>query len=259
VTDRAVTPLGRWFQPDRTRQDAAARLFAFPHAGGAAVAYSGWLAVVPGDVELKLVQLPGRHDRRSEPAFTEFEPLLDALFEAFVAESDGRPYGLFGHSLGGVLAYRLTVALEAASEEGPVLLGVSGVAPGRPSRMATEMLASVALPDDQFAAKATELGMLPPQIRASPEMMGFVLPVLRADLSVVADMATVGDTKVSCPIAAYQGSDDPLLLPSAMASWSDRTPTFLGVSEFPGGHFYFDEHAMGVGTDLARHLRRLAG
>jgi hypothetical protein len=34
------------------------------------------------------------------------------------------------------------------------------------------------------------------------------------------------------------------------------TPTFLGVSEYPGGHFYLDDHAVAVAGDVTRQLRK---
>jgi surfactin synthase thioesterase subunit len=42
-----------------------------------------------------------------------------------------------------------------------------------------------------------------------------------------------------------------------MTVWADRCPRFLGLSEYPGDHFYLDEHAVSVAADLVRHLRRL--
>jgi surfactin synthase thioesterase subunit len=243
---------GRWFRPAAGGPDAAARLFVFPHGGGAAASYGHWSALVPADVELLLVQLPGRHDRRGEPPFHRAEPLVDALAEALETELDGRPFAFFGHSMGGMLAYRLSLALHRDGLPGPVLLGVSSWAP-RGYRDGARELA--AMPDAQLVEAVRDLGALPPAISASPDMLAVVLPTLRADLAVYADYTDDGAT-VHCPVAAYGGQSDPLLVPGAMAAWAHRTDAFLGVSEYPGGHFYLDEHAVAVAADLDRHLRR---
>lgn len=251
-----VSVAARWFRPAGARPEAPARLFFFPHGGGAAAAYGHWSALLPADVELLLVQLPGRHDRRTEQPFTRVEPLVEALVEALEAELDGRPFAFFGHSMGGMLAYRLTVALQRNGIPGPVLLGVSSWAPEGYLDGARELSD---LTDAELAAKVADLGALPAEISASPDMLQVVLPTLRADLAVYGDHVDDGAV-VSCPVAAYGGKSDPLLLPGAMALWATRSPAFLGVSEFSGDHFYLDEHAVAVAGDLARHLQRqLAG
>ena len=170
-----------------------------------------------------LVQLPGRHDRRPEQPFTRIDPLVEALVEALEAEGDGRPCAFFGHSMGAMLAYRLSVTLQRDGIPGPVLLGVSSWAPAGSFVGAREFSG---LPDAE-----------------------------RADLSVLSDYVADGAV-VSCPVAAYGGKSDPLLVPGAMALWTTRSLAFLGVREFPGGHFYLDEHAVAVADDLARHLQQ---
>jgi surfactin synthase thioesterase subunit len=253
MQQHAAPVAGRWFRPAQARPEATARLFLFPHAGGAAASYGHWSALVPADVELLLVQLPGRHDRHGEQPFTRVEPLVDALGEELDAELDGRPFAFFGHSMGGMLAYRLAVALDRDRLPGPVLLGVSSWAPAKYRDGARELAAR---PDSALVDAAREFGALPPAISASPDMLAVVLPMLRADLSVYADYTDDG-AAVPCPVAAYGARSDPLLVPGAMAAWATRSPTFLGVSEYPGGHFYLDEHAVAVAADLDRHLRRL--
>ncbi|MBV8539109.1 MAG: thioesterase [Pseudonocardiales bacterium] len=242
----------RWFRPAGARPGAPTRLFLFPHGGGAAAAYAHWSALLPADVELLLVQLPGRHDRHIERPFTRVEPLLEALREALEAEWDGRPAAFFGHSMGGMLAYRLTVALQRDGVPGPALLGVSSWAPAGCLDGARELSD---LSDAELAATVADLGALPAVISASPDMLQVVLPTLRADLAVYGDH--VDDAAVvSCPVAAYGGKSDPLLVPGAMALWATRSAAFLGVREFPGGHFYLNDHAVAVAGDLARHLHR---
>jgi surfactin synthase thioesterase subunit len=63
---------------------------------------------------------------------------------------------------------------------------------------------------------------------------------------------------VPCPLVSYGGRSDPLMQRrDAMTSWVSRSPEHLGHSEYPGGHFYIDNHALAVTSDFARHLHRL--
>lgn len=249
----SLTATGRWFQAAGGGPDASVRLFLFPHGGGAAAAYGRWSTLLPRDVELLLVQLPGRHDRRAEPPFTEVGAAVAALAEEVTGELDGRPYAFFGHSMGGMLAYRLAVALAADGVPPPVLLGVSSWAPGGARAGAREI---GRLDEEELITLVREMGALPPAIGADPEMLRWVLPTLRADLCLYGSYVDDGAAP-PCPLAAYGAREDPLLVPGAMTVWAARCPDFLGLSEYPGDHFYLEEEGVSVAADLVRHLRRL--
>ncbi|MEK8168926.1 thioesterase domain-containing protein [Streptomyces sp. M19] len=49
------------------RSDARCRLFCLPFPGAAASAFLPWSDLLPPDVELCAVQLPGREDRFEDP------------------------------------------------------------------------------------------------------------------------------------------------------------------------------------------------
>ncbi|HEX4725797.1 MAG TPA: alpha/beta fold hydrolase [Pseudonocardiaceae bacterium] len=242
----------RWFQPfQRSDFDSPLRLFLFHYAGAGAAVYHEWSGLLPPDVAGVCVQLPGRQDRRSEPPTTELAVLVEVLTEVFAAELDDRPYALFGHSMGALLAYRMAVAL---SDDPPALIGVSGWAPeGFTMPTATD----VALRDDGIVARMAELGALPPQAAANPDVLALAVPAMRADMAVCASYVD-DHAMVDCPIVAYSGAADPLLAPAAMNTWSGRTAEYLGNRVFPGGHFFVDDQALGVVADLIPLLRRHA-
>lgn len=246
---------GQWLHPVEPSPDAAIRLFLFPHAGSGAIIYREWGDLLPRDVGAQAVTLPGRHNRREEVSHETWEPLMDALHEAITAELDDRPYAFFGHCMGAQLAYQLTQRIEASGERGPILLGMSGWAPQGffiPTEEQSRM------PESEMVEWIKKLGSFPAEIYDNPQMLALVVPALRADLAVCAQYVDDG-ARVGCPVASYGGRSDPLMeRPDAMDSWRDRTPQYLGNSEFPGGHFYIDVHALAVTTDFVRHLYRFA-
>ncbi|MFJ1996506.1 alpha/beta fold hydrolase [Streptomyces sp. DASNCL29] len=254
MTTSPTSILGRWFQPAETDPEAASRLFLFPHAGSGASIYRDWPPLIPGDIAHQTVQLPGRQDRLGEETFVEMVPLVEALCEALLAELDDRPYAFFGHCLGAQLAYRIAVELEARGERGPVLLGASGWAP---EGFLTVTLEQANMPEEELLAWIRSLGSVPKEIMDDPKALATVIPAMRADLAVVASY--VDDAaRVPCPVATYSGRSDQLMQHGAMESWTPRTPSYLGNSEFQGDHFYINDNALAVVSDLVRHLRRLA-
>jgi len=114
-----------WILRPRVRPGAKVRLFAFPYSGASASIFFSWAEPLPRTIELVAVQLPGRGARLSEPSFTHMTELIDALALAMLPFLD-RPFALFGHSLGAVIAFELTRRLRATGANLPVHLLVSG-------------------------------------------------------------------------------------------------------------------------------------
>ncbi|MGW5049593.1 thioesterase II family protein [Actinokineospora sp. NPDC004072] len=241
-----------WLQPPTA--DGDLRLLLFPPAGAGGAVFRDWPGLLPRGVCAQVVTLPGRLDRWREPARTDFDAFVPELWAALEPELDDRPYALFGHSMGAMLAYALTQAIDADGAEPPVLLAASAWAP---VGFATPTVAHARQPEAGLIAWLQATGSLPAEIMADPGALAMVLPALRADLELCAGYADA-DAKISCPVVTYSGRSDPLLAPGAMASWTTRTADHLGHREFPGGHFYLIDHALTVVTDLVGALRAAA-
>ena len=88
------------------REGAALGLLCFHHAGGGAYGYRPWARRLRAEVELVAVQLPGRENRLGEALLHDADAVLDGLIRALEGALP-RPYAMFGHSLGAMLAHRL--------------------------------------------------------------------------------------------------------------------------------------------------------
>ncbi|EFL20175.1 alpha/beta fold hydrolase [Streptomyces sp. C] len=244
-----VQGAARWLHPADAEPDAESRLFLLHHSGGGASMYREWPGRLPGSVACQAVQLPGRQERRREAPYTRLGPLVEALARVVSDELDERPYAVFGHSMGALLGYRLTVETERRGLPAPVLLAVSGWAPegfSAPAALSADPLEALRL-----------LGGLPEAVARDPELLAGAVRAMGADGSVCADFSDDG-AAVGCPVVAYSGRGDPLLAPGAMRSWAGRTPEFLGCRTFPGDHFYLSAHARAITADLAQLLPRYA-
>ncbi len=248
-----MSQAGQWFHPVAPSADASIRLFMLPHAGSGAIIYRDWERLLPPDIAPQAVTLPGRHNRRDEPTYEEFEPVVDALHEAVLDDLDDRPFALFGHCLGAQLAFRLTVRMEEEGGPSPVFIGMSGWSPigfFQPTEEQSNM------PEPELVEWIKKLGSFPAEIYDNPEMLALVVPALRADLRVAAQYVDDG-AKVNCPLASYGGRSDPLQeAPDAMTHWVGRSPAYQGHSEYSGGHFFIDTHAQAVTTHFAQRLQR---
>src|SRR5690348_10998243 len=104
---------------------ARLRLFCFPFAGGAAVAYRNWSKGLSREVEVCPVQLPGRGTRMREASFPRMHPLVESTAQALLPYLD-RPFAFFGHSFGAFVSFELTRYLRRHRQKQPLHLFVSG-------------------------------------------------------------------------------------------------------------------------------------
>lgn len=249
-----ATPASPWLPFDPPRPDARVRLFCLPYAGGAASAFRGWDRVLDPLIDVCPVQLPGRETRWSEPPFTDMQTMVNALVDALSPFME-MPFALFGHSLGGTVAFEMARALERLGRAGPVHLFASGArAPHGPSQRPPLHN----LPSAEFVAGLERLDTIPREVLANRELVELILPTLRADFRVFETYRFSPGSQVRCPLSVFGGHDDHLVTSEELAAWADLATSRVTIRTFPGGHFFVrdarDEVLSAVGQDLERHL-----
>jgi medium-chain acyl-[acyl-carrier-protein] hydrolase len=214
---------------------AALRLLCFPYAGGGASLYHPWVDALGPELDVVPVQLPGREERMREPRFTRMEDLMAPLARA-VAPALDRPFALFGHSMGAVVAYELARHLHAAGT-GPVHLIVSACRPPARIRDGKEIWN---LPKAEFLAELRLLGGTPEEVLDS-ELMEVFAPLLRADLQLHGSYRPLPGEPLACPVTAFWGSCDPRTRAVPIEEWRSVTTGPFGAVGFEGGHFFVRE------------------
>lgn len=247
VSPQRAGPASRWIVRFRPRPDARARLFCLPYAGAGASVYRGWPAQLPPDVELCAVQLPGREGRHDEPLFTDVRALAGAVCEGIAALCD-RPFVVFGHSLGALLAYEAALLLERAGGPSPALLVVSG---HRAPHLPRTHPPIHHLPDAEFIDELRRLNGTPSEVFDHPELLALVLPPLRADLRMAETYVAPPPAPLACPILAVGSTGDDRVSEAAMDAWRIVTAGPFTAAMLPGDHFYLKSHG-GLLLDLLR-------
>jgi len=238
----------RWLRRPRPRHYPEVRLVCLPHAGGTAGEYIPWAARLPAQVELIAVQYPGRQDRLDEPCAQSVPEIADALVPALAPYAD-RPLYLFGHSMGGLVAYEVAVRLEAGAGPDPAGLFASGaLAPHRvtPPR---EML-----DDATVEADIRTSGWSDPAVFEHPELRELVLPALLADVRAVLSYHRRDPVRLRCPIVAYAGSDGAADVPAEAAAWGELTSGPAAWRQFDGDHFYVRSQQAELVADIEARM-----
>lgn len=187
-----------------------------------------------------------------ELPYRRVEQLLEPLCAALTPHLD-RPYGLFGHSMGAVIAFEAARRLSGRAGHGPACLLVSG---RRPPRQASSRRLFSALPDDDFLAEVARLNGTPREVLGHHQLVRMLLPVLRADFELNESYLPLPGRRLSCPIAAYVGATDHEVDPSEMLGWRDETTGEFTLRVFSGDHFFLKDGRPDVVTAARQDLAR---
>ncbi|RAG85058.1 thioesterase [Streptacidiphilus pinicola] len=231
----------------RAKQPAATRrLVCFPHAGAGAAAYADWAALLPPQIELVAVQLPGRQNRIAEEPFTEVDVLVDVLVHALRPVLD-LPCAFFGHSAGAILAFELARALRARGRKAPEQLFLS--AQPAPGDSQVRMLHE--LDDLDFSTEIFALGGLDPELLEDEDVLDAMLYTLRADFTLFERHRIEPGAPLDCPITVLAGDSDPRAPLDEVRQWQEHTRGPFAAEIYHGGHFYFLDSPTEVVSRLA--------
>lgn len=223
-----------WLVYTKPNPAARLRIFCFPYAGGGASFYRLWANELPAEVDVCPVQLPGHETRTREQLVSDLEPLLDGIMEGLSDYLD-LPLVLFGHSMGALVAFEFARRLRMEKKMHPVRLIVSGYkAPQYPFSSALRH----DLPDNEFMTELANLNGTPLEALQSPELMQFMIPMLRADCRICDLYEYSEQPPLPCPITAYGGFEDPETTEDALQSWRVHTNSDFDCKIFNGGHFF---------------------
>jgi medium-chain acyl-[acyl-carrier-protein] hydrolase len=213
------------------------RLFCFPYAGGNASTFTSWSRDFPAAIGVCPVHLPGRGRRLHEPAFTDLLETVRVLSAALLPFLD-RPFALFGHSMGALIAYELARTFEREGGRVPAVVFVSGrgaphiVDPDPPTYL---------LPPGAFEAELRRLNGTPVEVLDNLEAMSLVLPTLRADFQAVQTYRYAPGPPLSVPIEVFGGDDDEDVPIEHLEEWGRHTRAGRSVTVLPGDHFFITQ------------------
>jgi surfactin synthase thioesterase subunit len=245
---------GSWLHRLMPRENAALRLFCFPYAGAAASAFRFWPAGLADEIDVWAIQLPGRANRLREAPLSSIPAMVDAIIEAMADHLD-RPYALFGHSMGGLLAFELAHALSERGWSAPRHVIVSARrAPLTPDPSSLLHI----LPDAEFVAEIQRrYGGIPEEILAHADILALLLPCLRADITALETHRPPRRAPLNCRLSVFGGAQDRFVPPLNIAQWRRETTGAFDMRIFPGGHFYLDAQRDDVLADLSARLAPL--
>jgi pyochelin biosynthetic protein PchC len=238
----------RWVEPLRP-SSGSRTLVCFPHAGGAATYFTPLAASLAGSVEVVAVQYPGRQERLAEPCIDSIRGLTEAIVPHLDDWLD-RPFALFGHSMGAIVAFEVARILE--HDHGVVPLGLFVSGRRGPTTRRNEQVHRGG--DQSLLREVARLAGTPAALLDDEDVQAMMLPALRGDYKAIETYECQPGPPLSCPIWALVGADDPLTTEHEAAAWSIHTTGAFELQTWPGGHFYITNRVTEVAALVADRL-----
>jgi medium-chain acyl-[acyl-carrier-protein] hydrolase len=228
-----ISSLNPWFTCTHPKPAAKLKLFCFAYAGGGASVFRDWGHLLPAEIEVWAVQLPGRETRLRESAMTRLQPLVADISQAIAPHCD-RPFALFGHSMGGLLSFEVARYVRRKYGISPVHLLVSGA---RAPQIPAPNPPIHALPQAEFLEELKQFNGTPIAVLQNVELMELLLPALRADFEIIETYIYTAEPPLSCPISAFGGTEDLKVCHNQLQAWEMHTNQF-SLQYLPGDHFF---------------------
>lgn len=215
-------------------------LICLPYAGGSSTFYNKWKQFLPSNIEMGIYELAGRGTRASDSTnYACIEDIAADLFSQMDADNlFNKPYYLFGHSLGALIAVKLCNLIREKGKMPPAHLFASGE--GAPTHTREQKKLHL-LNDQEFVSELKKLGGMTDDFFNYPELQEYYLPILRNDLMIAETAVFNGILPFDFNMSVLVGKKDTWTV-DQIYKWNSYTSGVCSFHFFNGGHFYLTDY-----------------
>lgn len=234
-------------------------LFCIPFGGGSANYFAPLASCLPPWLTLVPVERPGRGTRAREPLLTDFEALAEDTRTQICKRLAGEslPYALFGHCMGGMLAYLLTRRLQTPPcrlfLSSPIILPMEEIAFHTDDSLAQRSLRDLSY--KELVDYLRKIGRLTDEMLASQKLLDYAVPLLQADFLAVENWKSPVLPPLSVPLSLFQGSEEKQ---HPYWYWAARTTGPFSLHTFEGGHFHLASHWQAIANTICRDIEAVS-
>ncbi|QED47030.1 thioesterase II family protein [Cytobacillus dafuensis] len=241
--------LRKWCLNKTFKSNPKMRILLFPYACGGASIYRTWHNFFPSEIEVIPIQLPGRENRLSEKPYTSIVELTDYLFETLKPLYD-KPLALFGHSMGSLITYELSIRLEHAGII-PAHLFVSAHSSPKKGKLGTN---DHLLSDEKLISRLRELSFTPEPVLQNQDLMQLLLPMIRADFTMCETYDYKEHPTLNCPLTVFGGTNDREVSLNELDHWKPYTNASFSKVTITGDHFFVHDQASTIISNISEKI-----
>ena len=225
------------------------RVFCFHYAAVSAEVYHNWGSLFEEGTEVCCVQLPGRSTRSDEPRITVMDDLVASIADVILS-CDDVPYVLFGHCMGGYMAYEVARCIIRRKGNLPCAIFVSGENPPHfPYRRDLHTFS-----DGELLQALKSINYTPEDFCFTEETISEMLPIIKSDFQLVDDWHfNPEDSQLPIPLYVYGGRDDEFVTEENIKGWNLYTSKGFKYRMLAGNHFFIKDEK--VRDEIIRDMK----
>lgn len=229
--------VGGWLVELKGNVQAQHSIVCFPPAGAGVYSYALWRGLLPEDIDLYIVQIPGRDDRTNEDFATDYSSIIDHLCLA-ISNTLTADFSFFGHSFGGLIAFDVCQKLSKNKSPLPDNLFISGTPPLDYLQENLARLQNILSLEAREMIEVFNRDFLlikdPNQYETVSDMNN---EVLKADLRLLCSRGDQKSIAIMSNIITISGEEDPLVQAVEMAKWREYSTGEYIHFGIKGTHF----------------------
>ncbi|MBL3656243.1 type I polyketide synthase [Fulvivirga sediminis] len=211
--------------------EAKFRVICIHDAGGSASLFHGWESLLAEELELIIVELPGRGKQLSQKPFNDIQIAVNKIMLDLQGYLN-KPYIIFGHSMGGLIAFELMRLLRNKKLNLPQQLFVSST----PQLAVYEK--EYLNPRQDTDQLMLSFPHLKPENTPDPELRKVLINLLRNDLHLIDSFSYQFEPPFDLPITAIHGVQDNTVTHAQIQNWKNETTKTFKLIQRKGGHHY---------------------
>ncbi|MEO6730455.1 MAG: thioesterase domain-containing protein [Ferruginibacter sp.] len=226
-------------------------LFCLPFAGGNKYSYREFLDKSPSFLNIVTLEYPGRGGRMKDPLITDINELVNDIYGQIKPLINNNDYAIYGHSLGGLMSYLLTLKLIENNDKLPVHLFITGTT--GPSAISRTEKKRHLLEKKEFVEEIRELNGMPEEILNNEELLFYFEPILRSDFKVSEEYVYQENPPLNIPVTVITGTGEDMELDDIQL-WQKETTYAVDFKRMPGKHFFIFQHTFKIIEIISKKL-----
>lgn len=266
----------KWLAHSRITSNPRVRVFCIPYGIKGASLYASWKNMFSDDIDVCPVQFPGKEGRIDERPIADIDEAVIALEKVLDPYLD-RPYALYGHSVGALVAFRLAHRLACRPHNSlrHLFVGAYSSPSIVPNPVYDRIMESIHAFGFETLPDVEELIQMPKDrvkeyeryigesfgIEVNDEMRDALKPVGYSDFKLVHTYTfDPEEGRLAVPVTAYHGDQDSLVAEDEMRAWKEITSAGFSFRVLAGDHFFLhhDQSEKELLDDIDGRLRGMS-